>query len=279
MRLLDVLRGLGLSASNAREALRSGKVLLSGVPTADGGREVDPKAVRYDPALPRLTPGRDPALLFRDSHLAVLYKPTGMLAVPAQHRSETNMLAFAGRILGSVLPVHRIDEGTSGAMVVARSAEAQARLKEIWEAHRVERRYLAIARGTLPAERTVQTFLIRDRGDGLRGTWKGEGSPPADARDSVTHLRPVEALRGATLVEATLHTGRTHQVRIHLAESGHPILGDDLYGGHSVGRALHRLALHAAVLGFTHPLTLQPLRWEIPLADDLESWRRDRRIG
>ena len=80
---------------------------------------------------------------------------------------------------------------------------------------------------------------------------------------------------GVTLVQARLETGRTHQVRIHLAEAGHALLGDGLYGGQGVERLFPRVALHAAVLGFTHPLTLQPLRWEVPLADDMEIWRRD----
>ena len=276
VRLIDHLRSLGLDGRTAREALASGKVRVDGVPVADGGREVEPASISYSPSHPRLVPGRDPVLLHQDPALAVLYKPSGWLAVPAPHRSDTNMLAFAGKLLGGVLPVHRLDEGTSGLMMVARSLRAQELLKEMFEEHRLERRYLAIARGQVsPDLRTVRSHLQRDRGDRLRGSVPRGEEVPADAKEAITELRGLEPLQGATLVEARLQTGRTHQVRIHLAESGHPILGDPLYADAHSARHFPRLALHAAVLSFRHPLTGQELTFQAPLADDMESWRRD----
>ena len=118
---------------------------------------------------------------------------------------------------------------------------------------------------------------MRDRGDGRRGSLERHLEPDAQvtAKEAITEVRCLERLpTGVSLVEATLHTGRTHQVRVQLAEAGFPVLGDTLYGPPSVSRKGPRLALHAAVLGFEHPRTGEKLRFEAPLADDLERYRR-----
>jgi 23S rRNA pseudouridine1911/1915/1917 synthase len=276
MRLLDHLSALGLSGRAARAALERGKVWYGDAPTADPGREVQPEKVRYLPSAPNLTVGRDVAVVYRDEHVAVAWKPAGLLSVPAVgRRREPSLLEVVGRILGQkVLAVHRLDEMTSGLMLVARTEVAQARLRDMFAAHDLERRYLAIVRGRFPcAQKSVHSFIARNRGDGLRG----EAQDPDDesAKEAVTHFTLVEQLGSeAALVEARLETGRTHQVRIHLAEMGHPVLGDDLYGGQAVGRVMHRYALHAYVLGFRHPLQGKPLRFEAPLADELEKYLR-----
>ena len=274
-RLDQHLRSLGLSAGAAREALRSGKVLLRGVPTSDGGRDVDPAEVQHRPDARRLTPGRDVVFLHRDEHLVVCWKPAGLLSVPAPradgHRS---VLGLVKTVCGSAFPVHRLDEETSGLLMVARTERAQLALKDLLERHEIERGYLALVKGRFPlAEQRLHSFLVRDRGDGLRGS--AEGHPPRDAREATTRARAIEHLhQDASLVEARLETGRTHQVRIHLSERGHPVLGDPLYAPSSVARRAPRLALHAAILGLRHPITGQQLRWEAPLADDLEVLRR-----
>ncbi|MCB9694201.1 MAG: RluA family pseudouridine synthase [Alphaproteobacteria bacterium] len=264
IRLLDHLKTRGLSNREARAALTSGKVWVSGVPTADGGREVDPASVAVRMQAPRITVGRDVVVLWRDPHLAVVWKPPGMLAVPAPRRSGPNVLEVAGRVLGSALPVHRLDEGTSGLMMVARTPAAQTAIKDLLERHAVERRYLALAVGRLRDDPvTVRSNLVRDRGDGLRGSGQGPG------KEAVTHLRTVSRHGDIAMLEATLETGRTHQVRIHCAEQGCPLLGDPLYAPRGVAARSPRLALHAAVLGFEHPLEGGTLRFEAPLADDL----------
>jgi 23S rRNA pseudouridine1911/1915/1917 synthase len=276
VRLLDHLATLGLRSNAAREALRTGKVKIHGVPTADAGRMIDPASVRYDPSSPRVVVGRDPAIVWFDPHLAVIWKPPGVLAVPAPGRAETdNVLRFAGQRLGRALPVHRLDEETSGLMIVARTPAAQDALKARLEAHAVERRYLALVRGHFPAgpEREVRSMMVRDRGDGLRGSLPAD-APPYGAKLAVTFLALSELVDRFSLVEARLETGRTHQVRIHLAEGGHPVLGDPLYADRGVQRLAPRLALHAAQLAFTHPFTTAPLQFQAPLADDLEILRR-----
>lgn len=275
-RLIDLLRARGLSGGAAREALASGKVALAGVPTADGGRMVDPSALTLNPAAPRLSPGHDLAFVHRDAHLVVVWKPPGMLSVPASREGgHKSVIGLVSRLLGAAYPVHRLDEDTSGLLVVARTEPAQVALKALFERHAVERRYLAIVLGRYEGERRVRTMLVRDRGDGRRGSVPRDEPVPPDAKEAITHFRLVEPLgRGTSLVEARLETGRTHQVRIHLSEAGFPILGDAVYGGSGVGRLAPRIALHASVLGFEHPMTGKRLRFEAPLADDLERLRR-----
>jgi 23S rRNA pseudouridine1911/1915/1917 synthase len=272
VRLLDHLRRKGLQGRALRKALETGKVRVHDVPTADGGRWVDPKSVRIWAQAPRLVVGRDPALIFKDSHLAVVWKPANWLSVAAPRRGqENNLVSWAARLLGRALPVHRLDEGTSGLMLVARTPQAQVATKGLFARHEIDRRYLALVNGTFQSEPLVhRSALVRDRGDGRRGSGQGP-----DAKSAETHFSlKMVLVQRASLVEAVLQTGRTHQVRIHLAELGHAVLGDALYARKGVARRCRRLALHAAVLGFRHPMTGKKLRFEAPLADDLERLRR-----
>ena len=275
-RLIDVLRTRGLTGNAARDALRSGKVSVRGVPVALASRWVEASEVAVVPNAPRITVGRDMAFVYRDEHLAVVYKPAGMLSVPAPRAGgHQNLVGLAGRLLGAAFAVHRLDEDTSGLLLVARTTSVQTALKDALERHDVERRYLALVSGRPnEGEHTIRSFIARDRGDGKRGRPPADLPVPADAREAVTTLRMLGPLGPhASLVEAQLHTGRTHQVRIHLAESGHPVLGDALYGGPGMARRAPRLALHAAVLGFHHPILGKTLRFDAPLADDLEALR------
>ncbi len=276
-RLADVLAEQGLSRSEARRAMRAGKVSVHGVPTTDGGREVDPARVKIDMSAPKLTVGRDVAFLHRDEHLVVVWKPAGMLSVTAPaRRRELTVMGAVSRKLGNVFPVHRLDEHTSGLMLVARTEVAQQGLKELLEQRAVKRNYLAIVdRHVSPRPWTMDSIFVRNRGDGRRGSLP-EGAPePEGAQRAITHFRRHQILRqNATLIEARLESGRTHQVRIHADDAGHPVLGDNLYGGQRIQRRAPRLALHAAWLAFEHPMTGQRLSFHAPLADDLEILRR-----
>jgi 23S rRNA pseudouridine1911/1915/1917 synthase len=263
------LAAQGLSGRTARERLHQGRVWDAATPVKDLGRPTSP-TLHLEPNRPQFDPRGEPAVVAREPRFVVVYKPSGVLSVPAPGRREPSVVKACERWFGAAFAVHRIDEGTSGLLVVALDEPTQARLKDAFEVHAVERAYLAIVRGTFPATpRTVRSVLVRDRGDGLRGSAPEAGMA---GKEAVTHLRLVEARGGRSLVEARLETGRTHQVRIHLAEAGFPLLGDDLYGRDRGGR----LALHAHVLGFAHPWTGAPLRWVSPLPDDLR-WGRDPR--
>ncbi len=169
-----------------------------------------------------------------------------------------------------VRAVHRIDRETSGLLVFARTVPASRILAEQFRQHATQRRYLAVAVGRVGTG-TIITHLVRDRGDGRRGSSGG-----GEGKRAVTHVRPVEHFGDAyTLVECRLETGRTHQIRIHLAESGHPICGERVYsappGSDVVDRSrAPRVALHAAELGINHPVTGLQLHNTPPLPADLQ---------
>lgn len=269
MRLKAHLQQLGMTGAEARRALENGKVFVSGIPSSYGGRDVDPAEVEVRPEAPRLTPGRDLIIVHRDPRLVVVWKPAGLLSVPARKEGgHRNVVGLVRRLTGAGLAVHRLDQPTSGLMMVARDDAAQRALKSQLEVHSVERRYLALVQGIprTPQWR-MESHLVVDRGDGRRGSTP---QPTPESKRAVTDFRLVETYADRfALVEAQLETGRTHQVRIHLSEHRNPVLGDPVYAKAATTRAAPRLALHAAALGFEHPDTQQRLRFEAPLPDDL----------
>lgn len=260
------LASRGLRGKEARRHLDNGKVWIESTPTRDASRSAEPQQLRIEESRPKFDVEREPAVVYRDTKLVVVYKPSGVLSVPAPGRREPSVLRDCERWFGRALAVHRIDEGTSGLMLVALDEPTQTRLKNLFEVHDVERRYIAWVNGTFPAApQTIESWLVRDRGDGLRGSHPRGSPPPGDAKRAVTHFRRISVEAGRSLVEARLETGRTHQVRIHLSEAGFPLVGDDLYGRARGGR----LALHAHALGFRHPATGVSHRYVSPLPDDL----------
>ncbi len=281
----------GASWGKARDWIESGKVRVSGMITteltarvrAGDALEVDERARR-----PRSTDLPRDAIVYADAHVVVVAKPAGISTVPYDERETDTLDARVRSALergrgGASRPnlgvVHRIDKETSGLVVFTRTWLAKQHLGAQFRKHSPERRYIAIAHGAV-RPRTVKTWLVDDRGDGLRGS--ARGAPPPGAREAITHVDVLEALEGATLVACRLETGRTHQIRIHLSEGGHPLLGDRVYTRHFAGPLLDapRLMLHAAELGFVHPVTERPMRWELPLPDDMrEVAARLRRRG
>lgn len=167
-------------------------------------------------------------------------------------------------------PVHRLDKETTGLVVFARTPTAESHLGKQFRAHSIERLYQAVVRGQAKDAR-IESRLVADRGDGRRGST----TKPNEGQLAVTHLRVVEPLGDFTLVECRLETGRTHQVRIHLGEAGTPLCGERIYDRPLHGRpapdgsGIKRVALHAAVLGLTHPATGQRMQWTAPLPKDM----------
>jgi len=161
-------------------------------------------------------------------------------------------------------------------MLFARTPDAEQKLIRMFAKHQVQRAYVAVVPGRVEAQ-TIDTWLIRDRGDSLRGSTP-LGESAEGALRAITHIRPMEFLNNYTVLECRLETGRTHQIRIHLSEIGHPLCGEKVYT-HALGQppcedtsAAPRQALHAAELAFVHPLTQQPLRFRMPLPPDLKQW-------
>jgi 23S rRNA pseudouridine1911/1915/1917 synthase len=293
--LAALLRRLmpGLSWSRARELSRLGRVRVDGEPATDparrpaAGSRIELLPARGGPAEARaggLASRQPPLVVYTDSDVVVVRKPAGVLTVPFERGDRDTLLALtrvalrrqdpAGRV--TLRAVQRLDRETSGLVVFARTIAAQRRLQEQFAAHEVQRHYLAIAHGDVAAA-TYDTVLVEDRGDGLRGSWgrfrPARGGAPAEGRRAVTHVQPVEPLAGATLVCCTLETGRTHQIRIHLAEAGHPLAGEKVYIRGFPGPPLpaSRPMLHAAALGFRHPRDRSELVFDEPPPADFQA--------
>jgi 23S rRNA pseudouridine1911/1915/1917 synthase len=247
-------------------------------------------------AQPLAKPRQQEAIVLRylDDHLVVVEKPSGIATVrhPAEQEWSQRRKALnptleelvpaliarrEGRLRKGPLPrlriVQRLDKETSGLVVLVRSSLAERELGRQFHAHSVVRRYLALVPGHVPAQR-IASRLVRDRGDRRRGST----SLPGVGKEAVTHVEVVERLPGYTLLGCRLETGRTHQIRIHLAELGHPVCGEKVYNRDRGGAVVSdvsgapRLALHAAELGFRHPVTGTPLHWTMPLPVDLAAF-------
>lgn len=178
-----------------------------------------------------------------------------------------------------IYAVHRLDRDTSGLMIFALSVRARDALIRMFSRHQVRRTYIAVVRGRIDAPRTIESWLVRDRGDGLRGS-SPRGKDDPDTKPAITHIRPIEHIRDQyTMIECALETGRTHQIRIHLAEIGHMLCGEKLYTRPRAGAepiidesAAPRQALHSASLRFTHPISGKELSFDSPLPKDVSEW-------
>lgn len=270
----------GLSRRQAQEAVRLGRIDVSGQPCLEPGRQIEPECpVSFFPHRPTpVKSGRRLHILYEDRHVLVVDKPAGILTQPTPARERGTLLEHASRYLartrGSTRPyvgtVHRLDRDTSGAVLLVCSPPALRPFQALFRAHAVERVYLAVVEGQVRAPRgTIDLPLVADRGDGRRGVAR----TPGHGTHAVTHYEIVEQFgRWATCLACRLETGRTHQIRIHLAEIGHPVVGEPVYGPRTpppFGVAFARQALHAHALGFAHPFTQQFVRAQAPLPDDL----------
>jgi len=216
----------------------------------------------------------DLAVIYEDEHLLVLNKAPGMVVHPAAGNwSGTVMNGLLARhAAAATLPragiVHRLDKDTSGLMVVGKTLEAVTALVRMIAAREVHREYLALAWGSVPEEAVVEAPLRRDPVSRVKMAVLPGGKP---SRTDVYLLgRGEVAGRAVSGVHCVLHSGRTHQIRVHLAHQGHPLLADTLYGGASA-LGLERQALHAARLSFAHPTGGQALQFDAPLPQDLAS--------
>jgi 23S rRNA pseudouridine1911/1915/1917 synthase len=207
---------------------------------------------------------------YEDEHLLIVDKPAGVVVHPARgHRSGTLAQALAGRAAGGDDPwragiVHRLDRDTSGLLVIAKRDDVHRALKEMLSARRLRREYLALVTGRPPARTgTIDAPIGRDRRD--RVLMSIDTDDPREAR---THFEIDRLLPRTTLLRISLDTGRTHQIRVHMAAIGHPVCGDPQYG--TTGEyGLERQFLHAARLAFTHPITGTPVDVSSPLPADL----------
>ena len=279
----SILKEQGYSNNDIKTLLKSGKIWFMDAPTSNGGRIIENQShLIIKDHTPKMTVGRDPVIVHKDPHFVIVYKPANYLAVPARGRQgEHSILSFVRMVIGDGLAVHRLDEGTSGLMMVATTEYGQNHLKELLAKREITRQYLCIVKSKKTAPFDIEGHLIRNRGDGKRGSWEKykmkpeDSQPPEDSKWSKSHFVPKNNAKGLAIFGVTLETGRTHQIRIHGAENGCPIIGDTLYAPIGVQRILDRLALHSHHIAFKHFDTGEKLSWTSPLADDLELfWRQ-----
>jgi 23S rRNA pseudouridine1911/1915/1917 synthase len=272
-----VAKLLGVPRADVQRAIADGAVRVDGRPRSksfrlSGGERLSVDLAAEGPPEPE---GPPVPVRYQDDHLAVVAKPAGVATHPAAGRRGGTLV---NRLLGMDVPlaraggplrpgiVHRLDAGTSGLLVVAKTDDAHAALQALFRAHAVDRRYLALVRGAVSNDAfSVEAPLGRRAAKIVVDATEG--------RRAETRFEVRERFRAATLVEAAPRTGRTHQIRVHLASIGHPILGDRAYGGageDARALGLGRPFLHARRIRFVHPITGQPVEVEEPLPDDLE---------
>ena len=281
----------GLSRERVKALILEGHVTnRRGLPMRDPALKVAPGqsfTLSIPEAMPAEAIAQDIPLViaYEDAHLIVVDKPAGLVVHPAAGNLDGTLVNAllhhcAGQLsgIGGVARpgiVHRIDKDTSGLLVVAKSDAAHEGLAKQFKDHSITRRYRAIVRGhPRPASGTVDTWIGRSDHDRKKMAVQREGR----GKHAVTHYRTVETLKGTALIECRLETGRTHQVRVHMAHVGHPLIGDPVYG--KAGRMkldngvtkerFARQALHAAALGFIHPITEEKLAFESALPADMQ---------
>jgi 23S rRNA pseudouridine1911/1915/1917 synthase len=289
--LAAVVRGwLGLSWSAARVLCERGKIFVG------EDRAVDPTA-RLSPgttltlrrAAPRPLSERATqalsAIVYEDTQLVVIDKPAGINSVPYERGDSDTAMDLvraawraSGRLPADVTGVplhivHRIDKETSGLLLFAKTKRALLELQARWRQHDIDRRYLCVVHGHIQ-DRRIESYLRQDRGDGLRGSVRPGSriplSPVRQGKHAVTHVHAIEFIGHlATVCAVELETGKTHQIRIHLSEAGHPVVGEAVYIRDYLAHGATplpspRLLLHAETLGFIHPVTGQPIKLSRP---------------
>ncbi len=278
-----VAKMLGLSRTQVGQLVEAGKILVDGKPVTKSSRltegsmveveleEKESEVVVEAEDVPELE------IVFQDSDIVVVDKPAGVVSHPTQGYvgpSVPGVLLARGITLTTSGAqerqgiVQRLDVGTSGLMVLAKSEAAYAVLKQAFRDRAVQKTYHALVQGhPEPAEGTIDTPIARSSRHDYKFTISAGGKP------AVTHYRLIELLPTAALVEVGLETGRTHQIRVHFAHFNHPLVGDDLYGSDpklAQKLGLRRQWLHAVKLAFEHPITKQPVEFSSKYPSDLE---------
>jgi len=257
MKLLEYLESVypDSSKTTLRQMLKTGRVRVNGEIEKDAKLQLDVEdVVVIAERDQRRTLPAGLTILHEDVDVIVVLKANGLLTVATERERENTAQAYLNAYLGArreerIHVVHRLDRETSGVLVFAKNFHARERLKEEFAAHSVERLYIAIIEGAIePPAGTIRSHLLERKDLKMQSV-----SANPDAKLAVTHYRVIASTPNYSMLEVRLETGRKNQIRAHLSEAGHPVVGDQLYG--STINPLGRLGLHAKVLGFTHPTT------------------------
>ena len=265
-----------LSRSMVQHLIQEGNVSCNGRAVNKSFRPREGDALRLllpDPAPTRVLPQNIPLnILYEDDHLLVVNKPKGMVVHPAPGNPDgtlVNALLYhcqgsLSGIGGELRPgiVHRIDKDTSGLLVVAKDDRTHAGLSEQMSVHSIHRLYQAVVYGSLKEDGFVESPIGRHKTDRKKMAVTQQNSKYA-----YTGYRVLEKYIGFTHIECKLKTGRTHQIRVHMASIGHPLAGDEVYGPRAVIKKLHGQCLHAKTLGFVHPITGEYMEFDSPLPE------------
>ena len=273
-----------ITRSRAGSLIDEGYILVGGKKVTKAGyklRAGDDITIEIPEAAPASIEAQDIDLniLYQDEDLAVVYKPSGMVVHPAAGNPDGTMvnallkhLDHLSGIGGEIRPgiVHRIDKDTSGLLLVAKNDLAHLSLSEQIKAHSVQRAYMAIVQGGMKQEEgSVEGPIGRHPVD------RKKMAIVPDGRDALTYWKVIEPLKGATLLECRLTTGRTHQIRVHMTSIGHPLLGDPLYGPKKMPYPVNGgQLLHAFRIGFVHPRTGEEMLFEAPPEERFLKWQR-----
>lgn len=262
--LLEALQLLVPGASNRtlRQMLSQGRVSVNGQVCAFAAHPVQKGDVLE--IGPRTTPSKIAAgveVLYEDGDILLIYKPEGLLTVSTPDEQERTAFAYVrdylrkGRSRQKLFVVHRLDKLASGILVFAKSEKVKSLLQGVFSRHDIQRKYWAIVEGVVSKDcGTIRSRLAEDKSFRMRSTENAE-----EGKKAITHFRVLRRLKNLTVLEVTLETGRKNQIRVHLSEMGHPIVGDRAYG--STQNPLGRLGLHAFLLGFRHPTRGTPLEF------------------
>ena len=266
--LLDALAAMFPESSKTtlRQMLQTGRVRVNGEIEKNARRELeeDDTVDVADKAVHRNLP-EGLAILHEDNDVIVVLKAHGLLTVATERERDTTAQAYLNVYLGQkkgeerIQVVHRLDRETSGVLIFAKNAYAREQLKEQFAAHTTDRVYIAVIEGRMDPEAGTFSSYLRERRD-LKMQSVAEHP---EAKFAVTHYRTIETNDRYSMLEVTLETGRKNQIRTHLSEAGHPVLGDRMYG--STVNPIGRLALHAKLLGFDHPVTRKHMVFTAPV--------------
>jgi 23S rRNA pseudouridine1911/1915/1917 synthase len=300
-----------LSWSKTKRCIVTRRVEVNGVLCLNDARRMEEGDVvgLLEHSRPPVPKARDVRVLHVDSDLIVVDKPAGVMTLRRQEEEDfaaarkelqPSLEEMVQRLLmpaahparpgrksqkapphkaATLYAVHRLDRDTSGLLMFALSPRGRDLLIGMFSRHEVRRAYLAVVHGSIARPRTMESWLVRDRGDGLRGS-SALGAKTPEAKRAVTQVKPLERIdRDYTLVECRLETGRTHQIRIHLAEIGHMLCGEKLYVRPRANAPMvedtsgaPRQALHSAEMEFVHPVSGKAMHFVSPLSKDLGSW-------